>query len=93
MRPSGTLGGKIELCIPRERLPHQILRKNFEVAELGVKVHLNTPIDRAKFDEIYKDHEIVIIAVVRRRARDRIPGSEHIMTAYDFLKRRTGQGP
>ena len=85
---SATLGGKIELCIPRERLPHQILEKELSrFAELGVKVHLNTPIDRAKFDEIHKDHEIVIVAVGAQKGRViAFPGSEHIMTAYDFLK-------
>ena len=50
-------------------------------------MHLNTPVGRATFDEIYKDHEIVIIAVGAQKGRViAFPGSEHIMTAYDFLK-------
>ena len=85
---SGKLGGKIEHCIPRERLPHQILEKELSrFAELGVNVHLDMPIDRKKYDEIYKDHEIVIIAVGAQKGRIfAFPGSEHIQTAYDFLK-------
>ena len=85
---SGKLGGKIEHCIPRERLPHQILEKELSrFTELGVHVHLNTVIDRKKYDDIYNDHEIVIIAVGAQKGRViAFPGSEHIVTAYDFLK-------
>jgi NADPH-dependent glutamate synthase beta subunit-like oxidoreductase/glutamate synthase domain-containing protein 3/Pyruvate/2-oxoacid:ferredoxin oxidoreductase delta subunit len=85
---SGKLGGKIEHCIPRERLPHQILEKELSrFAELGVNVHLNTAIDRKKFDEIYKDHEVVVVAVGAQKGRViAFPGSEHVITAYDFLK-------
>jgi len=85
---SGKLGGKIEHCIPRERLPHQILEKELSrFTELGVHVHLNTVIDRKKYDDIYNDHEIVIIAVGAQKGRViAFPGSEHVVTAYDFLK-------
>lgn len=85
---SGKLGGKIEHCIPRERLPHQILEKELSrFAELGVSVHLNTPVDRRKYDEIHKNHEIVIIAIGAQKGRIiPFPGSEHVSTAYDFLK-------
>jgi len=85
---SGKLGGKIEYCIPRERLPHQILEKELSrFAELGVNVHLNTAIDRKKFDEIYKDHEVVVVAVGAQKGRViAFPGSEDVITAYDFLK-------
>ncbi|MBA4373690.1 MAG: 4Fe-4S ferredoxin [Thermodesulfovibrio sp.] len=85
---TGKLGGKIEHCIPRERLPHQILEKELSrFAELGVKVHLNTPVTKALFDGLYKDSEIVVIAVGAQQPRKiPFPGSEDIMTAYDFLK-------
>lgn len=82
------LGGKIELCIPRERLPHEILEKELSrFSEIGVNVHLKTPVDRKRFDEIYKDHEIVIVAVGAHKARTiSFPGSEHTIQAYDFLR-------
>ena len=85
---SGKLGGKIEHCIPRERLPHQILEKELSrFTELGVHVHLNTVIDRRKYDDIYNNHEIVVVAVGAQKGRViAFPGSEHIVTAYDFLK-------
>ena len=85
---SGKLGGKIEHCIPRERLPHQILEKELSrFSELGVNVHLSAEINRKKYDEIYKDHEIVIVAVGAQKGRViAFPGSEHVSTAYDFLK-------
>ncbi|NJD55723.1 MAG: 4Fe-4S ferredoxin, partial [Nitrospirae bacterium] len=75
---SGKLGGKIEHCIPRERLPHQILEKELSrFAELGVNVHLNTAIDRKKFDEIYQGHEVGIVAVGAQKGRViAFPGSE-----------------
>jgi NADPH-dependent glutamate synthase beta subunit-like oxidoreductase/glutamate synthase domain-containing protein 3/NAD-dependent dihydropyrimidine dehydrogenase PreA subunit len=85
---TGKLGGKIEHCIPRERLPHQILEKELSrFAELGVDVHLNTTIDKTKFNEIYKNHEIVIIAIGAQKPRIiPFPGSEDAISAYDFLK-------
>ncbi len=85
---SAKLGGKIEHCIPRERLPHRILEKELSrFSELGVNVHLNAEINRKRFDEIYKDHEIVVIAVGAQKGRKiTFPGSEHVATAYDFLK-------
>jgi NADPH-dependent glutamate synthase beta subunit-like oxidoreductase/glutamate synthase domain-containing protein 3/ferredoxin len=82
------LGGKIELCIPRERLPHDILEKELSrFRELGVNVHLNTLVDRSKFDEIYSSHELVVIAVGAHEPRViAFPGSEDAVSAYDFLR-------
>jgi len=85
---TGKLGGKIELCIPKERLPHAILEKELSrFSELGVNVQLNTNVDRNKFDEIYKNHELVLIAVGAHKPRTiAFPGSEHSVSAYDFLR-------
>ena len=82
------LGGKIELCIPRERLPHEILKKELSrFKEIGVNVHLNIKIDRKKFQEIYNEHEIVVVACGAHKPRT-VPfqGSEHVVPAYDFLR-------
>ncbi|MCE5313250.1 MAG: FAD-dependent oxidoreductase [Nitrospiraceae bacterium] len=82
------LGGKIELCIPRERLPHEILEKEVSrFSELGVNLHLNTKVDKQKFEDIYKNHEVVIVACGAHKPRN-IPfaGSEHTISAYDFLR-------
>lgn len=82
------LGGKIEQCIPRERLPRRILEKEIlRFKELGINVHLNTKVDKGTFDEIYKDHEVVILAIGAHQPRKiAFHGSEDIVSAYDFLK-------
>ena len=89
------LGGKIELCIPKERLPHEILEKELSrFGELGVNVQLNTHIDLNKFDEIYKNHELVVIAVGAHKPRIiAFPGSEHAVSAYDFLRHQQREVP
>ena len=82
------LGGKLELCIPRERLPHEILEKELSrFQEIGVNVHLNAKINQAGFEKIYKDHEVVVVACGAHKPRIfPFPGSEHIVSAYDFLR-------
>ncbi len=82
------LGGKIELCIPRERLPHKILQKELlRFAEVGVNVHLGQRINQKAFEEIYKRHEVVVIACGAHKPRTiEFPGSEHVVAAIEFLK-------
>ena len=84
----GKLGGKLELCIPRERLPQRILKKELSrFQEIGVKIHLKSKVDRKKFDKIAKGHEVVIVACGAHKPRA-IPfeGSDGAVTAYDFLR-------
>jgi NADPH-dependent glutamate synthase beta subunit-like oxidoreductase/glutamate synthase domain-containing protein 3/ferredoxin len=82
------LGGKLELCIPRERLPHDILEKELSrFREIGVHIYLNEKIDHKKFEDIYKTHEIIIVACGAHQPRIfPFPGSDHIVSAYDFLR-------
>jgi len=82
------LGGKIELCIPRERLPHKILLKELSrFKEIGVNIHLGKKINRKDFEKIYKSHEAVIVAVGAHKPRKLdFPGSEHAVPAIEFLK-------
>jgi len=82
------LGGKLELCIPRERLPQEVLQKELSrFREIGVTVHLNAKIDMHRFEEIYKEHEIVVVACGAHKPRIfPFPGSEHVVSAYDFLR-------
>jgi NADPH-dependent glutamate synthase beta subunit-like oxidoreductase/ferredoxin len=55
--------------------------------EIGVTVHLNAKTDQKRFEEIYKEHEIVVVACGAHKPRIfPFPGSEHIVSAYDFLK-------
>lgn len=83
------LGGKLELCIPRERLPQEVLQKELSrFREIGVNIYLNEKVDLKKFEEIYKEHEIVIVACGAHKPRViPFPGHENAITAYDFLSR------
>lgn len=82
------LGGKIELCIPRERLPHSILVKELSrFKEIGVSAHTGKRIGRKEFDKIYKNHDMVVVACGAHLPRKiQFPGSEYAMAAIDFLK-------
>ena len=85
---SSKIGGKLEMCIPRERLPKRILDKELSrFAEIGVKVHVNSVVDKKKFEKIYKDHDVVVIAVGAHEARViPFPGSENVVAGIDYLK-------
>ncbi|MFO8240717.1 MAG: FAD-dependent oxidoreductase [Dissulfuribacterales bacterium] len=82
------LGGKMELCIPRGRLPHDVLEKEISrFNEIGIHVHLGQRIDLNAFHKIYQDHEIVIIACGAHQPRIiPFPGNEDVITGIDFLK-------
>ncbi|OGW32297.1 MAG: 4Fe-4S ferredoxin, partial [Nitrospirae bacterium GWC2_42_7] len=82
------LGGKIELCIPRERLPHKILAKEItRFNEIGVTTHLGKTINQKAFEKIYKGHDVVVVACGAHKPRIiAFPGSEDVMPAIDFLK-------
>jgi len=93
---AGKLGGKLELCIPKERLPRQILEKEISrFRELGVNLHLNTKVTKDKFDEIYRNHEVVVVACGAHEPRKvSFPGSGDTVSAYDFLRDvNMGKGP
>jgi NADPH-dependent glutamate synthase beta subunit-like oxidoreductase/glutamate synthase domain-containing protein 3 len=82
------LGGKLELCIPRERMPQEILQKELSrFEEIGVKVHLGAIVNRKSFDDIYKKHDAVVVACGAHKPRMmNVHGSDDMVSAYDFLK-------
>jgi NADPH-dependent glutamate synthase beta subunit-like oxidoreductase/glutamate synthase domain-containing protein 3/NAD-dependent dihydropyrimidine dehydrogenase PreA subunit len=82
------LGGKMELCIPRVRLSHEVLEKEISrFNEIGVHVHLGQRIDLIAFLEIYQDHEAVIIACGAHQPRTiPFPGNEEVIAGIEFLK-------
>jgi NADPH-dependent glutamate synthase beta subunit-like oxidoreductase/glutamate synthase domain-containing protein 3 len=85
---SGKIGGKLEMCIPRERLPKKILDKELSrFAEIGVNVQVKSPVDKKKFEKIYKDHDVVVIAVGAHEGRViPFPGHEDVVAGIDYLK-------
>ncbi len=85
---SGKIGGKLEMCIPRERLPKKILDKELaRFAEIGVKARVKSPVDKKKFETIYRDHDVIIIAVGAQEGRViPFPGHEDVVKGIDFLK-------
>ncbi|MGC1455067.1 MAG: FAD-dependent oxidoreductase [Nitrospirota bacterium] len=85
---SGKIGGKLEMCIPRERLPKKILDKELSrFAEIGVNVQVKYPVDKKKFEKIYKDHDVVVIAVGAHEGRViPFPGHEDVVAGIDYLK-------
>jgi NADPH-dependent glutamate synthase beta subunit-like oxidoreductase/glutamate synthase domain-containing protein 3 len=85
---SGKIGGKLEMCIPRERLPKKILDKELSrFKEIGVNVRVKSPVDKKMFEKIYKDHDVVVIAVGAHEGRV-IPfgGHEDVVAGIDYLK-------
>ncbi|MCX8031477.1 MAG: FAD-dependent oxidoreductase [Thermodesulfovibrionales bacterium] len=85
---TGTLGGKIGLCIPEHRLNKEILHKEIQrFREIVTDIRLNTKVTKEIFEQIYKENEFVVIAVGAHKPR-KIPfqGAEQIISAYEFLR-------
>ncbi len=90
------LGGKLEFCIPRERLPQDVLKSELErFKETGVNIYTGVKVSKDRFDEIYKAHDAVVVACGAHRPRKlNVPGAEDMATAYDFLRDiNTGNPP
>lgn len=82
------LGGKLEYCIPKERLPQEVLNKELaRIDETGIKSNLGVTVDKKRFQEIYKNHDAVIVACGAHNPRSiNVPGINDAVAAYDFLK-------
>lgn len=82
------LGGKVELCIPRDRLPQEILLKELSrFKEIGVSVKLGAKVDQKLFKKIHKESDVVIVACGAHQPRViKFEGSDDIVPAIEFLK-------
>ncbi|MBI4651556.1 FAD-dependent oxidoreductase [Candidatus Desantisbacteria bacterium] len=90
------IGGKIEFCIPRDRLPQKVFKTELDrFKKTGVNIYVKSKIDEKKFKEIKETHDIVVIACGAHKPRLlKFPGSEHIIPAIDFLKNvNSGSAP
>jgi NADPH-dependent glutamate synthase beta subunit-like oxidoreductase/glutamate synthase domain-containing protein 3/NAD-dependent dihydropyrimidine dehydrogenase PreA subunit len=82
------MGGKIELAIPRDRMPQEILEKELSrFKELGVTLHMGKEVNLKSFDKIKKDNDFVIVACGAHKPR-MIPfkGSKDVQPGIIFLK-------
>ena len=82
------LGGKIFQCIPKNRLPEEILRKELErFKSIGINIKTGIKVDKNLFNKIYNENEKIILATGAHAPRV-IPfeGYEDVVPGIVFLK-------
>ena len=82
------LGGKIYQCIPEDRLPREILSHELDrFRSLGIEIHLNSPINRKRYDQLCSEFDAVILATGAHAPRlIPFPGYEDVVPGIVFLK-------
>lgn len=87
------LGGKIETLIPRDKFFYEEFRKELMRFRETVKnIHLGERISPEKFKKIYEENDVIVLACGAHRPKMlNFPGSQHAISAYDFL-REVNQG-
>lgn len=81
-------GGKMYQVVSRRRLPLEDLKKDLErIASLGVRFHLNTPVDSELFADILaKSDHVVVASGAHRAIIPPVKGKERILSGLTFLK-------
>ncbi|MCI6086796.1 MAG: FAD-dependent oxidoreductase, partial [Selenomonas sp.] len=82
------IGGKLEQVIPRGRLSHELLEAELKRIEgVGVTFVSKTKVDQAKFAELQKTNDAVIVATGGTKSRY-FPweGVEHLTMGLEYLK-------
>jgi NADPH-dependent glutamate synthase beta subunit-like oxidoreductase/NAD-dependent dihydropyrimidine dehydrogenase PreA subunit len=83
-------GGMMAVGIPDYRLPPQVLQREVEAIEaLGVKVHLDHPVDNAKLQRLREEYDAVLVAVGTHQGWTLgIPGEDlmGVFSGVDFLR-------
>lgn len=82
------IGGKLEQVIPRGRLSHELLQVELQrIKDIGVKFETSCPVDSAKFADIRKENNAVIVATGGHKPRF-FPweGADRLTMGIDFLK-------
>ncbi|NOY77477.1 MAG: NAD(P)-binding protein, partial [Calditrichaeota bacterium] len=84
-------GGMAASAIPRFRLPDEALEIDVNrIQELGVTLHLNTPVDRPLFERLQHEFDFLYLSVGAQAGKPlRIPGEdlEGVQDALAFLSR------
>ncbi len=83
-------GGMLAVGIPDYRLPPEVLQREIAAIEaLGVSIHLESPVDDARWAQLQAESEAVFVGVGAHRPRAlRIPGDdlEGVLPAVPFLQ-------
>lgn len=82
------IGGKLEQVIPRGRLSHELLEAELKrIESVGVKFVSGCKVDRAKFADLQKENDAVIVATGGTKSRF-FPweGVEHLTMGLSYLK-------
>ena len=90
------MGGKMEQAIPRSRLAAEVLEAEVaRVASLGVTYRNNETVDAAKFAQLRKQYDGVVVATGGHVSKViPWPGSERLVKGLEFLKAvNSGQKP
>lgn len=88
------LGGKLAQVIPWERLPQAIWDEELKrfTSLTNVHVHYNIDMDVARFEQLKRDFDYIVIAVGTHQPRRlTFPGHERVVPALDFLKEAKGK--
>ncbi len=82
-----TPGGKMANAIPHDRLEAEIVQREIRrILSLGVKIEKNVNVTCESFKSLYDTYDGIVIAVGAHKPRMlTFPGSEHAVSALDFL--------
>jgi NADPH-dependent glutamate synthase beta subunit-like oxidoreductase/NAD-dependent dihydropyrimidine dehydrogenase PreA subunit len=84
------VGGMMAVGIPDYRLPPEVLQREVAAIEaLGVKIHLNHPVDRDELERLREEYDAVFVAVGTHQGWTlRIPGEDlkGVLSGVDFLR-------
>lgn len=83
-------GGMMAACIPRYRLPREVLEREIEfIQAMGVEIRTNEEIDKDRFEELRRTYDAVFISVgAQESMKLRIPGEdlEGVLPGVEFLR-------
>ena len=82
-------GGKLRQVIPKDRLERSILEAELQrIKDIGVKVKLNTPVNKELFNKIKSEYDAVVVATgAHNPVVIPFEGHERLVKGLDFLKK------
>lgn len=88
LEQDSVIGGKLRQVIPAERLDREALEAEIQrIVDFGVNIQTNCNVDKAKFEQLKKDYNAVVIAVgAHNPVILPVEGNERLVKGLDFLK-------